>query len=118
MDLNKLQTELEQFARERDWEQFHSPKNLSMALSVECAELVEHFQWMTEEQSRNLTPEKHQEVAFEMIDVLNYLLRLASVLDVDLQDAATKKMAINRQHYPADKVRGSAKKYSEYDADE
>ncbi len=109
MDLKKHQAELETFARERDWEQFHSPKNIAMALSVECAELVEHFQWLTEDESRTLDPGQLEAVSFEMVDVLNYLLRLSSVLNVDLEAATEKKMNINRQHYPADKVRGSAK---------
>ena len=112
--LDELQARVKRFAAERDWEQFHSPKNLAMALSVEVAELVEHFQWLTEEQSRSLDPERRERVRLEMADVLIYLLRLAGKLDVDLLDAATDKLALNEQKYPADRVRGSPRKYTEY----
>jgi NTP pyrophosphatase (non-canonical NTP hydrolase) len=110
----ELRDILRNFVAERDWDQFHSPKNLAMALSVEAAELVEHFQWLTEEQSRRLAPEKLAEVRDEMADVLVYLVRLADKLDVDLLDAAAQKIEKNALKYPADKVRGSMKKYSEY----
>lgn len=103
------------FAAERDWEQFHSPKNLSMALSVEVAEIVEHFQWLTERQSRELEPEKKAAIEQELADAFIYLVRLADKLDIDLLEAADKKMAINMAKYPADQVRGSAKKYTDYD---
>lgn len=106
---------LRQFAIERDWEQFQSPKNLSMALIVEAAELVEHFQWLTEEQSYALSVEKLKAVSHEMADVLVYLMRLADRLDIDLLAATEEKMLLNSEKYPAEKVRGSAKKYSEYD---
>lgn len=112
--IENLNTVLKQFAIERDWEQFQSPKNLSMALIVEAAELVEHFQWLTEEKSYKLSKEKHQEVAYEMADILLYLIRLSERLDVDLITAAQEKIEINEKRYPADKVRGSAKKYSDY----
>ncbi|MGD8547084.1 MAG: nucleotide pyrophosphohydrolase [Thiohalophilus sp.] len=114
VDLEQLKQQLRQFAEERDWEQFHSPKNLAMALIVEAAELVEHFQWLKQSESENLPPEKHQEVAYEMADILVYLLRLAERLDVDLLDTVQRKMQINANKYPAEKVRGSNKKYSEY----
>ena len=114
-DLDSLRTRLEAFARDRDWEQFHSPKNLSMALSVEVAEIAEHFQWLTEEQSRELDPAKRAEVEQELADVLIYLVRLADQLGIDLLEAAQRKLAVNEARYPADKVRGSSKKYSEYD---
>jgi NTP pyrophosphatase (non-canonical NTP hydrolase) len=114
-DLDNLRTRLETFARDRDWEQFHSPKNLSMALSVEVAEIAEHFQWLTEEQSRELDPAKRAEVEQELADVLIYLVRLADQLGIDLLEAAQRKLAVNEARYPADKVRGSSKKYSEYD---
>ncbi len=109
-----LRDTLRKFVAERDWDKFHSPKNLAMALSVEAAELLEHFQWLSEEQSRKLTPEKLAEVRDEMADVLVYLVRLADKLDVDLLDAAAKKIEKNALKYPAGKVRGSMKKYSEY----
>jgi dCTP diphosphatase len=109
-----LRDKLRKFVAERDWDQFHSPKNLASALSVEAAELLEHFQWLTEEQSKNLPPEKLADVRDEMADVLVYLVRLADKLDVDLLEAATAKMAKNAQKYPAARVRGSMKKYDEY----
>jgi len=109
-----LRDMLRKFVAERDWDKFHSPKNLAMALSVEASELLEHFQWLTEEQSRRLAPEKLDQVRDEMADVLVYLVRLADKLDVDLLDAAQRKIEKNALKYPADKVRGSMKKYSEY----
>ncbi len=112
--IENLNTVLKQFAIERDWEQFQSPKNLSMALIVEAAELVEHFQWLTEEESYKLSQEKHQEVGYEMADILLYLIRLSERLHVDLITAAEEKIKINEKRYPAAKVRGSAKKYSDY----
>jgi NTP pyrophosphatase (non-canonical NTP hydrolase) len=102
------------FIEERDWEQFHSPKNLAMALSVEVAEIVEHFQWLTEEQSGNLPPEKLAELRDEIGDVMIYLTELAEKLGIDPVDAAKAKVAINSQKYPADLVRGKASKYTEY----
>ncbi len=117
MDISELQERLRAFAEERDWEQFHSPKNLASALSVEAAELLEHFQWLDSEASQNLSVEKKQEVAEEMADVLNYLLRLSDVLQIDLEEAIENKMELNGAKYPADKVRGSSKKYTEYQDD-
>jgi NTP pyrophosphatase (non-canonical NTP hydrolase) len=113
--LQHLAEHLRQFAAERDWEQFHSPKNLAMALSVEVAEIVEHFQWMTEEQSRELDAAKRQEVEHELADSLIYLVRLADQLGIELLDAAERKLALNEAKYPAERVRGSSRKYSEYD---
>ena len=112
--MNTLRDALRKFAAERDWDQFHSPKNLAIALSVEASELLEHFQWLTEAQSSALAPGKREEVRDEMADVLLYLVRLADKLEVDLVDAAEKKIAKNAQKYPAAQVRGSMKKYSEY----
>lgn len=111
--LSQLRDALREFAAERDWDQFHSPKNLAAALSVEASELLECFQWLTEEQSRNLTPEQHAQVRDELADVLNYLVRLADKLDVNLLEAAREKMRKNALKYPAERVRGSARKYSE-----
>ena len=113
--LKDLQSKLREFAQVRDWEQFHSPKNLSMALSVEVAELVEHFQWMTEKQSAQLDPKKHAAVAFEMADIFIFLLRLSDQLGIDLMEVTKRKIEINHQRYPVDKVKGSSKKYSEYE---
>jgi len=108
-----LRNALRQFAAERDWDQFHSPKNLASALAVEAAELLERFQWLTEDQSRNLPPAELTRVRQEMADVLNYLVRLADKLDVDLLDAARDKIVLNAQKYPVEKARGSARKYSD-----
>lgn len=106
---------LEAFATERDWAQFHSPKNLVMALTGEVGELNELFQWLTEQQSKDLAnnPEGKRRVAEELADVLFYLVRTASVMGIDLNQAASDKLALNAKKYPADKVRGSNKKYSE-----
>lgn len=112
--LDELRHRLAEFARERDWEQFHSPKNLSMALIAEAAELVEHFQWLTQEQSRTLPPEKLEEVSLELADILIYTIRAADMLGVDLLQAAERKIAINAERYPAHKVRGDARRASEY----
>jgi NTP pyrophosphatase (non-canonical NTP hydrolase) len=112
-ELRDLRDRLRSFARARDWEQFHTPRNLATALAVEAAELLERFQWLTEDQSRALPPAELQKVREEMADVLNYLVRLADKLDVNLIDAAREKIKLNEQKYPVDKARGSAKKYSE-----
>ena len=113
--IEKLTDDIRQFAEERDWEQFHSPKNLSMALAVEACEIMEIFQWLTQEQSKNLSEEKMTELKYELADVTIYVVRLADKLGIDLLSATKEKMAKNRKKYPADKVRGSAKKYNEYD---
>lgn len=113
-DLENLKVKLKQFADERDWDQFHSPKNLAMALSVEVSELVECFQWLTQEESQNLSPEQLSAVIDEIADVQVYLLRLATKLDVNVLDAVEQKMIKNAAKYPADLVRGSAKKYNQY----
>jgi dCTP diphosphatase len=110
-----LNARLLAFARERDWEQFHSPKNLSMALAGECGELLEHFQWLTEAQSAALTPEKRRAVAHELADILIYLIRLCQRLDIDPIAAAYAKIAINEARYPAHRVRGDARRAEEYD---
>jgi NTP pyrophosphatase (non-canonical NTP hydrolase) len=109
--LVELRDALRAFARERDWEQFHSPRNLATALTVEAAELLEHFQWLADAQSDQLPSEALAEVRLEMADVLLYLVRLADRLDVDLAEAARDKLAINAAKYPADKARGRADKY-------
>ncbi|GBE10744.1 hypothetical protein BMS3Bbin12_02188 [bacterium BMS3Bbin12] len=114
--LQALTERLRRFAAERDWDRFHTPKNLAMALIAEAAELVEHFQWLTPEQSEALSPERRAEVELEMADVLIYLVRLADRMSVDLLGAAARKIEINEQRYPAERVRGSARKYTEYQA--
>ncbi|MCG6967964.1 MAG: nucleotide pyrophosphohydrolase [Chromatiaceae bacterium] len=113
--LDDLNGKLLAFARDRDWEQFHSPKNLSMALAGEAGELLEHFQWLSEQQSAALSAEKKDQVALEMADILIYLIRLAERLDVDLIDVAYRKIAVNQARYPADRVRGDARRAEEYD---
>jgi len=115
--LEPLRKRLAAFAEERDWNQFHSPKNLSMALIAESAELVEHFQWRTEQQSRTLDADTLDAVALELADIFIYLIRLSDTLGVNLLDATDKKIAINQTRYPVDKVRGSARRASEYDSD-
>ena len=110
--LAELQQALRVFVAEREWDPFHSPKNLAMALSVEAAELLENFQWLREEESKNLSPEQMENVRHEMADVLIYLLRLADKLGVDLLAAAKDKMALNARRYPVEKSRGSLKKYT------
>ncbi|EGV31140.1 MazG nucleotide pyrophosphohydrolase [Thiorhodococcus drewsii AZ1] len=112
--LDRLNARLLCFARERDWEQFHSPKNLAMALAGEAGELLEHFQWLTEAQSAALDGDKKRQVSHELADILLYLIRLSERLDVDLIAAAEEKILINERRYPADKVRGDARRADEY----
>lgn len=114
-DLDTLTRRLREFADARDWEQFHSPKNLTMALSVEVAEIVEHFQWLSEAQSNDLPEQTLEKVETELADTLLYLVRLADKLDIDLLDAARRKIEINEQKYPVEKSRGNAKKYTDLD---
>ena len=109
--LEGLRAQLRAFVTERDWDQFHTPKNLAMALVAEAGELVEHFQWLTPEQSGNLAAEVRAEVELEIADVLLLLLRLCDKLDVDPVDACERKLALNRQKYPVEKARGRATKY-------
>lgn len=109
-DFEALRVRLRGFAQARDWEQFHSPKNLSMALIVEAAELVEHFQWLTESQSARLDPKMFEAVEQEVADVFIYLVRLSDMLGIDLLDAAARKIALNEKKYPANEVRGKADK--------
>ena len=111
--LEPLIQALRAFASARDWEQFHTPKNLASALSVEAAELLEHFQWLTEAQSQTLSVDKREQVAAEAADVFLYLLRLCDILGIDLLAAAQRKLVVNGEKYPVDKSRGNAKKYSE-----
>lgn len=112
-ELTALRDALRKFAAERDWDQFQSPKNLASALAVEAAELLEPFQWLTEEQSKNLTPAQLAAVREEMADVLLYLIRLADKLDVDLVQSAQQKIEINARKYPVETARGSSKKFTE-----
>lgn len=109
--LHELRDRLRAFADERDWGQFHTPKNLAMALSGEAAEVIEHFQWLTPEQSAALDDRTLEEVSLELADVLLYLVRLADVLNVDLADASRRKLAINAERYPVEKAMGRADKH-------
>lgn len=115
VDVARLQETIARFARERDWEPFHSPKNLAMALTGEVGELVELFQWLSEDASRGVArdPATARAVRDEIADVLVYLVRLAAVLEVDLDEAVRSKLATNERKYPAVRARGNAKKYSD-----
>jgi len=112
--LEHLRVRLAEFAAERDWDQFHSPKNLSMALIAEAAELVEHFQWLTEAASQSLPPAKHAKVRLELADILIYLIRIGDKLNVDLIAAANDKIQLNASRCPAAVVRGNARRADEY----
>ncbi len=112
--MNELLVQIKQFNDERDWDQFHSPKNLAMALMVETAEVAEKFQWLSGDESKSLPKAKLIEVAEELGDVFIYLVNLADKLGIDLNNAALDKLEKNREKYPAGKVRGSSKKYTEY----
>ena len=112
--LSDLKKELRKFAAEREWEKFHSPKNLVMALVAEVGELVEPFQWLTEEQSRHLDERKLKRVEEEISDVFIYLVQLSDKLNIDLIEAAFRKIDVNSKKYPIETARGSAKKYTEY----
>ena len=109
--IEQLRDALHAFAAERDWDQFHSPKNLSMALTVETGELLEHFQWMSEQESRELSGEKLAAVGAEIADVFIYLVRLTDKLGIDLLSTAAAKIELNARRYPADEFRGSSRKY-------
>jgi NTP pyrophosphatase (non-canonical NTP hydrolase) len=116
LDLTKLKNQIADFAKEREWEKFHSPKNIAMALTVEASELMELFQWMTEEESRNLSdPEKLKNVGREISDVLIYTVRLAALLGIDIPKVLETKMVENAKKYPVEKSRGHSKKYDQLD---
>jgi dCTP diphosphatase len=113
--LDLLRNRVNQFVQERDWAQFHSPKNLAMAMIVEAGEVVEHFQWITEQESRNLDAETKEQVGQELADTFVYLLRIAEVCGIDLIDASNKKIDLNAKKYPVEKSRGSNAKYTDYE---
>ena len=116
MDIQKIQNKLKKIADERDWNQFHTPKNLVSAISVECAELLEIFQWLNETESQNIMEsEKAENVRDEVADVATYLIRLCSILDIDLEKAIHTKLEKSVKKYPVEKSYGSAKKYTELD---
>jgi NTP pyrophosphatase (non-canonical NTP hydrolase) len=110
-----LSRQISAFAKDRDWDQFHTPKNLAMALNVEAGELLEHFLWLTPEESASLQPDKKLAVQDELADVFIYLIRLADKLGVDLYAAAERKLAENERRYPVAKARGNARKYTEFE---
>ena len=112
-ELQILTETLRDFAKARDWDQFHSPKNLAAALTVEAGELLEHFQWMTEEQSRHPSPATKDEIAAEAADVFLYLLQLCDKLDIDLTQAARLKLKVNADKYPVERAHGSSRKSPE-----
>ncbi|HZF15577.1 MAG TPA: nucleotide pyrophosphohydrolase [Steroidobacteraceae bacterium] len=112
--LDDLARRLRQFAADRDWDQFHSPKNLAMALVAEAGELAAEFQWLTEEESRAPKADERARIQAEAADVFNYLVRLADKLGIDLIAAAQEKIADNERRYPVEKARGSSRKYTEY----
>lgn len=112
--LDALRARINNFVTERDWAQFHSPKNLAMAMIVEAGEVVEHFQWMTEQESRHLDQQTKEQVGQELSDTLVYLLRIAEVCGIDLIEAANKKIDLNAKKYPVEKCKGSNAKYTNY----
>ena len=116
-ELARFQRQFKEFVAERDWEQFHTPKNLVMALAGEVGELLEHFQWLTPEQSQALPPEVRDQVAQEIADIQIYLATLADRLGVEIGPSVERKMKLNSEKYPADQVRGSARKYTDYEPD-
>lgn len=112
--IDALRARVNAFVEERDWAQFHSPKNLAMAMIVEAAEVVEHFQWMTDADSRQLDAATTEKVSHELADTFVYLMRIAEVCGIDLIAAVNAKIDLNAQKYPVDKCRGSNAKYTEY----
>ena len=110
LNLDDVATFLRQFAADRDWEQFHTPKNLSMALAGEAGELLEIFQWLTPDQSADLDAEARRHTGEELVDILQYIIRIADLLEIDLNEAFWAKFEKNAQRYPIDEVRGSAEK--------
>lgn len=112
--LQQLKLKMAAFVRDREWEQFHTPKNLSMSIAIEAAELMEHFQWLTVEQSRNLDPSSLEDIGEELADIVIYALSLSNALGLDLSDTVLAKMEKNDRKYPSDKVRGKSHKYTYY----
>jgi NTP pyrophosphatase (non-canonical NTP hydrolase) len=112
--LQDLKERMADFVRERDWEQFHTPKNISMSIAIEAAELMEHFQWLTVEQSKSLDGDALQEIGEELADIIIYALSMSNFLELDLADAVMKKMDKNSQKYPKEQVKGKAHKYTYY----
>lgn len=119
IDIAIIKETLQDFAKKRDWEKFHNPKNLSMALACEAGELLEIFQWMSESEVTQACGELsvREKTSHELADIMLYLIRIASLMDINLADALQKKIAINNKKYPAELVKGSSKKYNEYSVD-
>ena len=116
MDITKIQNQLRDFASERDWEQFHTPKNLAMALSVEASELVEIFQWITPDESKSPDQKQLDSIRSEVADIAMYLIRFCSILDIDLEEAIKRKIIQNEDKYPISLSKGNAKKYNQRDS--
>jgi NTP pyrophosphatase (non-canonical NTP hydrolase) len=112
--INELKNEVLSFVKERDWQQFHNPKDLVQALSIEVSELSELFLWTSQEKSFDIVKEKREEVSDEMADIFSYLLSLSNVTGIDLEEALKNKINKNKKKYPAEKVKGSSKKYTDY----
>ena len=112
MSFDKLLKKLLHFRKERDWEQFHNPKNLAISLSIEANELLEHFQWLNLDESQEYSQKHKDEIAEEMADVLNYLLLMADNLNINLINSAIKKIEKSKKKYPVEKSKGSSKKYN------
>ena len=113
-ELIKIKERLRKFVSDRDWDKYHTPKNLAAALVVEAGELLEHFQWLSEEESKNLDSDKIEKVSEEIADVFIYLILLSDKLGLDIFEVTNRKIDINEKKYPAEKVRGSSRKYNEY----
>jgi NTP pyrophosphatase (non-canonical NTP hydrolase) len=112
--LEQLRERMATFVTERDWDQFHTPKNISMSIAIEAAELMEHFQWLTVEQSKSLDPDLLEAIGEELADIVIYSLSMANTLGLDLAETVLKKMAKNSRKYPVEKVKGKAHKYTWY----
>jgi len=113
MNISKIQSQLEKFAVDREWEQFHTPKNLAMALSVEASELVEIFQWLKPEESNSPDQKKIEAINAEVADIAMYLLRFCSILEIDLEKAIEDKLVKNAEKYPVNLSKGNAQKYNQ-----
>jgi dCTP diphosphatase len=112
MDINEITNKIKKFSEDRNWDKFHTPKNLTMALSVEVAELVEIFQWLSQEESSNLNEDDLQSVKEELADILIYLIRIADKFNIDLEESVDEKILVNEQKYPIELARGNAVKYN------
>jgi len=119
IDINQLKLLQQEFSQVRDWEKFHTPKNLAMALTCESAELLELFQWLSEDESRaaHEDPTLKEKTSQELADIMLYLIRIADLMKINLNEAIRNKIAHNNKKYPAERVKGSAKKYDEYFTD-